>query len=55
MFGNQSFRIGPSGALPPAIKNIIFANVVIFVMTFLNRDIAYFFIDNFGLKSVDVI
>jgi len=55
MFGNQSFRIGPSGALPPAIKNIIFANVVIFIMTFINRDIAYFFIDNFGLKSVDVI
>lgn len=55
MFGNQSFRIGPGGGLPPAIKNIIFANVVIFVMMFLNRNIAYFFIDNFGLKSIDVL
>ena len=33
----------------------MFANVVIFLMVFLNQDLGRFLIDNFGLKSVDVI
>ena len=53
MFGNM--RFGPGGALPPAIKNLLFANVIVFLMTFLNQDLGYFLVDNFGLKSVDVI
>jgi len=55
MFGNQSFRIGPAGALPPAIKNIIFANVIVYLMIFLNQTLGGYLISTFGLKSADVI
>lgn len=55
MFGNQSYRFGPGGALPPAIKNIILANVVIALMFFINGSLANSIIDIFGLKAYDVV
>ena len=55
MFGNQSFRLGPGGAITPAIKNLMLANVVIFLMTFLNQSLSQVLINNFALNPVDVI
>jgi len=55
MYQNRSFGIGPSGALTPAIKNLIFANVIIWFMTFINTGIRIFFINNFSLFPYEVI
>lgn len=52
---NQSFRLGPGGVITPAIKNLIFVNVIIFLMTFLNQSLGQVLINNFALNPVDVI
>ncbi len=52
---DRSFRIGPAGALPPAIKNLILANVIIWFMEVVNRGLGNFLIVNFALSPADVI
>lgn len=52
---NRNYRIGPIGGLPPAVKNLIIANVVIWLLEVLNRGTAYFLIGNFALNPGDVL
>ena len=51
----RTYRIGPMGALPPAVKNLIIANVIVFLMEFMNRGLAEALINNFALNPYDVI
>lgn len=44
----------PGGAIPPAIKNILLANVVIFILTFLNSNLANIIYEQFALSSYGV-
>ena len=51
---NQYHRLGTSGALSPAIKNIIFANGIIFLLSYLNSNLGYFINYNFALSAEGV-
>lgn len=51
----NQFRLGGGGAIPPAIKNILLANVVIFVLTFLNNNLAYIIYEQFALSAQGVL
>jgi rhomboid family protein len=51
---NQFHRLGGGGAIPPAIKNIILANVVIFILTFLNDSLANIIYRQFALSAEGV-
>jgi len=51
----KSFSFGPFGSLPPAIKNIMFLNGVIFVMQVINQSLGDVLIINFALIPEDVI
>lgn len=55
MSQRHNFRIGPVGMLPPAIKNLIFANGIIYLMTVLNGGVGSFLISNFALIPSDII
>ncbi len=52
---NRTYRIGPMGGLPPAVKNLIIANVIVFLMEMLNQGLAATLINNFALNPYDVI
>lgn len=52
---NQGFRIGPGGALPPAIKNLLFANGVVYLMLVLNRGLGNFLLNTFAFVPQDVL
>ena len=54
-YNKSSFSLGPLGSLPPAIKNIIFLNGIIFLMQVINHSLGYVIIENFALNPVDVI
>jgi membrane associated rhomboid family serine protease len=51
----RSFSIGPMGRIPPAIKNIIFINAVIFLMQVLNQSLEQVIFRNFALIPPDII
>lgn len=51
----RSYSMGPFGGLPPAIKNIIFINAVIFLMQVINRSLGTVLIENFALIPGEVI
>ncbi|MCB0281437.1 MAG: rhomboid family intramembrane serine protease [Calditrichae bacterium] len=51
---NQYHRLGTSGALSPAIKNILFANGVLFLLTQLNTSLGMFINYNFALSAEGV-
>ena len=55
MYGKRSFRLGPAGLLPSGIKNIIIANVIVYIMIYFNQGMAQFLIENFALSAGDVI
>jgi len=52
---NRSYSIGPMGGIPPAIKNIVFINAIIFLMQILNTSLGRLIINNFALNPPDVI
>ena len=52
---NRSFNIGSMGNIPPAIKNIIFINGVIFLMQALNQSLEHVIFQNFALIPPDII
>lgn len=51
---NQYHRLGTSGALSPAIKNILFANGILFLLTQLNSNLGMFINYNFALSAEGV-
>ncbi len=55
MYNNRQVSFGPYGGLPPAIKNIIFLNAVIFLMQILNNSLNNVLLTNFALSPSDVI
>ena len=52
-YQRQGFGIG--GRLTPAVKNILFANGIIFLMSVLNQQLFYFLTTNFALQAYDVL
>jgi membrane associated rhomboid family serine protease len=52
-YQRRGFGIG--GQLSPAVKNILFANGIVFLMSFLNNQIFYFLSNNFALHAYDVL
>ena len=55
MYQRHNFQFRPVGLLPPAIKNLIFANGIVFLMTVLNGGLGRFLIDNFALNPYDIV
>jgi membrane associated rhomboid family serine protease len=51
----QKRNFGLGGSLTPAVKNILFANGIIFLIRFLNVNLYLFFVNNFALHAYDVI
>jgi membrane associated rhomboid family serine protease len=47
-------RLGQSGSIPPAIKNLLLANGVIFILTFLNTGLANIIYYQFALSAEGV-
>ncbi|HES59798.1 MAG: rhomboid family intramembrane serine protease [Calditrichaceae bacterium] len=52
---NRSFGFGPMGGMPPAIKNIIFINAVIFLMQVLNQSLEQMIFRYFALIPSEII
>jgi membrane associated rhomboid family serine protease len=52
-YQRRGFGIG--GQLTPAVKNILFANGIIFLMSVLNNQLFYFLSNNFALQAYDVL
>lgn len=55
MYGDKYYRFGTGGILPPAIKNLLFANGIIYLMMVLNSSLSQFMIYNFGLNRYDLL
>ncbi|MBD3226135.1 MAG: rhomboid family intramembrane serine protease [Caldithrix sp.] len=55
MSNYRQLNVGPYGALPPAIKNIIFINGIIFLMQVINSGLNRVILTNFALSPQDVI
>lgn len=51
---NQYHKLGGYGAIPPGIKNILLANVVVFILTYLNGNLAQIIYTQFGLSAQGV-
>jgi membrane associated rhomboid family serine protease len=51
----QRTGFGIGGHLTPGVKNIIFANAIIFLMSVLNRQLGYFLSNTFALHAYDVL
>ncbi|WP_456405658.1 rhomboid family intramembrane serine protease [Caldithrix abyssi] len=49
------YRFRSGGMLPPAVKNLMFANGVIWLMMILNGSLQYFLLDQFALNRFDVL
>ena len=54
MYKNRSYGFGPGGALPPGIKNLLFANGIIFLMQLLNPNLDFFIRSNLALVPSEV-
>ncbi|HGY54639.1 MAG TPA: rhomboid family intramembrane serine protease [Caldithrix abyssi] len=54
MYQNRSYGFGPGGAIPPAIKNLLFINGVVFLMQLLNPGLDFFIRQNFALVPAQV-
>jgi membrane associated rhomboid family serine protease len=52
-YQRRGFGIG--GQLTPAVKNILFANGIVFLMSMLNNQLFYFLSNNFALHAYDVL
>jgi len=52
---NKSYGFGPIGGMPPAIKNIIFINAIVFLMQVLNQSLEQVIFQNFALIPSEVI
>ncbi|MCD6376477.1 MAG: rhomboid family intramembrane serine protease [Caldisericaceae bacterium] len=48
------YRFRSGGMLPPAVKNLMFANGIIWLMMILNGSLRYFLLDQFALNRIDV-
>ena len=56
MYNNGSYyRFQSRGMLPPAVKNLIFANAIIWLVMILNGSLRYFLLDQFALNRYDVL
>ncbi|MGD9897571.1 MAG: rhomboid family intramembrane serine protease [Calditrichaceae bacterium] len=51
----KSFGFGPGGVLPPAVKNIVFLNGVVFLMQFINPGLNSVLVKNFALDPYGVL
>jgi membrane associated rhomboid family serine protease len=51
----QRSGFGIGGQMTPAVKNILFANGIIFLMSVLNRQLGYFISSTFALHAYDVL
>ena len=51
----QRTGFGIGGHLTPAVKNILFANGIIFLMSVLNRQLGYYLSSAFALQAYDVL
>ncbi|MEJ2053412.1 MAG: rhomboid family intramembrane serine protease [Calditrichaceae bacterium] len=49
---NRSFGFGPMGGIPPAIKNIVFINAIVFIMQILNQSLANVISNTFALHPI---
>ena len=49
---NKSYGFGPIGGMPPAIKNIIFINAIVFLMQVLNQSLGAIITDIFALSPI---
>ena len=52
---NQRPSFGLGGALTPAVKNLLFANGIVFLMQFMNYSLNLFLTQTFALHPIDVI
>ncbi len=48
------YRFRSGGMLPPAVKNLMFANGIIWLMMILNGSLTRFLLDQFALNRIDV-
>jgi membrane associated rhomboid family serine protease len=55
MFYERSNRFGVGGLIPPAVKNLIFINGVVYLMLILNNSLGRTLMDNFALSRYDII
>ncbi len=56
MYNNGSYyRFRSSRMLPPAVKNLMFANGIIWIIMALNVSLRYFMLDQFALNRFDVL
>jgi membrane associated rhomboid family serine protease len=53
-YQKKSFGVG-GGVLPPGIKNLLYANGIVFVMQFINPSLNAVLLNNFALNPFDVI
>ncbi len=51
----DQYRLRSSGMLPPAVKNLIFANGIVWLMLILNGGLRYFLLSEFALNRIDVV
>jgi membrane associated rhomboid family serine protease len=53
-YQRSSFGVG-GGVLPPGIKNLLYANGIVFIMQFINPSLNMTLLNNFALNPFDVI
>ncbi len=51
----QRSTFGIGGGITPAVKNILFANAIVFLIQFLNTDLYYYLTENLSLHAYSVI
>ncbi len=51
---NQYHKLGNSGAISPAIKNILLANIVVYLLSIINGDLGYIIFKQFALSAEGV-
>lgn len=52
---DRQYRFGSGGILPPAVKNIMLVNGIVFILMMLNSSLALFLVNNFALSRDGVI
>jgi len=55
MYNNGPYRLRPGGMLPPAVKNIIFANAIFWFMMLMNYGLRNFMLQQFALDRIGVV
>ncbi len=55
MLNNQGYRFGGGGMIPPAVKNLLFANGIVYLMLIINQGLANVLLEYFALSRGGVI